>query len=90
MIDINKLAELAHACAIRRNKITGHHDWEEFMKDLSSEFAELACSGHRGKNYVSQEIADVIMVCVAIAYHYGIDVEKAIINKMQFNEQRND
>ena len=90
MIDLNKLAALAYDCAVKRNKITGHHDWEEFMKDLSSEFAELACSGHIGKNVTSEELADVILVCISIANHYHIDIEKAILDKMRFNSERND
>jgi NTP pyrophosphatase (non-canonical NTP hydrolase) len=85
MVDINKIAELAHACACKRGKITGHHDYEEFMKDLASEFAELACAGHRGAKCVSSEIADVILVCLSVSYHYNIDAEKAIKDKMLYN-----
>jgi len=88
MIDLNEAAKKAYNCAIRREKITIYHGFEEFMKDLASEFTELATCCPKEKKNISYELADVILVCMSIASGYGIDIEKAIKDKMKYNEER--
>jgi NTP pyrophosphatase (non-canonical NTP hydrolase) len=91
MIDLNKLAKEAHSCAYRRGKITGHHTYEEFMKDLSSEVTELTWAGHGGLGAIKPEIADVIFVCLSTCVAYGInDIEAVLMEKHRYNENRND
>jgi NTP pyrophosphatase (non-canonical NTP hydrolase) len=90
MIDLNNLATEAARCAINRVKITGHHCWDDYMKDLSEEVIELSLAGNRGLNGLMDEIPDIILVCMSIASVYGIDIEKAIIKKMEYNEKRKD
>jgi NTP pyrophosphatase (non-canonical NTP hydrolase) len=91
MIDLNDLAKKAHSCARRRRKITGHHTWEEFMKDLSGEVTELTWAGQMGLDAIKPEIADVILVCLSVCVVYGInDIEAVLMEKHEYNENRND
>jgi NTP pyrophosphatase (non-canonical NTP hydrolase) len=89
MIDLNRLAMEVCGCAARRGKITGHHDYEEFMKDLAGEVIELTYAGHRGLEAVKPEIADVIFVCLSVCMAYGIkDIEKVLMEKHEYNKNR--
>ena len=85
MIDINKLSERAHACAVRRGKITKKTTWEDWMKALSSEVIELALAG-----VIRFEAADIVITLLSLSKEYEIDLEKSILEKMDFNEKRSD
>ena len=88
MIDLKAISEQTYKRAVERGKIKENHSWENSMKDLAGEVIELAlCNDLRGIDY---EIADVILVCCSICYHYGIDIEDAIIQKVEYNEKRLD
>ncbi len=39
------------------------------------------------KNF-NEELSDVILVCLNIAEHYQIDIEKELISKIEINEKR--
>jgi len=36
----------------------------------------------------AEELADIILVCLNIAKHYNIDIEKELKNKIQVNFKR--
>ena len=67
----------------------------EFLDKLDEEVEELKYSSFDYSDYDSQkfnnvkeELADVIMVCLNMAKHYDIDIEKEIKNKIKINKQR--
>ena len=67
----------------------------EFLDKLDEEVKELKYSivdyvdyDSEKFNNVKEELADVIMVCLNMAKHYNIDIEKEIKNKIKINEQR--
>jgi len=62
----------------------------EFLDKLDEEVKELKKESLISKewNNLPEELADVIMVCLNMAKHYDIDIEKEIKNKIKINEQR--
>ncbi len=91
MIDLNKLSEQTHACAVRRGKIKDDTKWHELTNDLCREAQELATAFYNWDEVNrNEELADIMIVCLSIAKHYGIDIEQAIIKKMAYNEVRED
>jgi len=62
----------------------------EFLDKLEEEVEELTKEALRPRQYsnLPEELADVIMVCLNMAKHYDIDIEKEIKNKIKINEQR--
>tara|TARA_R100001463_G_scaffold124655_1_gene181720 strand:- start:143 stop:421 length:279 start_codon:yes stop_codon:yes gene_type:complete len=62
----------------------------EFLDKLEEEVEELTKESLRPKQFsnLPEELADVIMVCLNMAKHYDIDIEKEIKNKIKINEQR--
>lgn len=57
---------------------------EEAVKKLKKETAELEASGHTDAG----EFADVVILIMDIMYLQGIDVRRAVANKMAINERR--
>lgn len=57
---------------------------EEAIKKLKKEIAELEASGHTDAG----ELADVAILLFDIAYLQGIDLRRAVANKMRINEGR--
>jgi len=90
MIDINQLSEQAYNCAVRRGKITKDTDYEDWMKAISSEVIELSMSNIEGRKHISFEMADIVITLLSMSKYYGIDLEIAILDKMEFNEKRSD
>lgn len=96
---INEISKKSYLIAIARGKITNTPDYalrhEELVSGLSEETSEVimasevAISEHLD-NYteVQEELADVILVCFTELFRRGIDVEKLIISKLKYNEER--
>ena len=62
----------------------------EFLDKLDEEVKELKKESLISKewNNLPEELADVIMVCLNMAKHYDIDIEKEIKNKIKINKNR--
>jgi NTP pyrophosphatase (non-canonical NTP hydrolase) len=53
----------------------------EEVNEFESDFLDKDCD-------ISEELSDVILVCLNIAKHYDIDIEKSLKNKIQINKNR--
>ena len=75
---------------VDRGFITPNTTLFEFLDKLEEEVEELTKEALRPKqsSNLPEELADVIMVCLNMAKHYNIDIEKEIKNKIKINEQR--
>lgn len=74
---------------IKRGLITSSTKPREFISKLYEECEELETSFLTGTNeQKSEELADVILVCLNIAKHYKIDIEKELNNKIEKNYER--
>jgi len=65
------------------NHSTTLHDFVDKLKEEVNEFEH-----HDSPKNFNEELADVILVCLNIAEHYQIDIEKELINKIEINENR--
>ena len=54
---------------------------------IRDEVEELYDEAHNENNY-TEELADVIIVALSVAGYLGIDIEKAVREKMEINRGR--
>jgi NTP pyrophosphatase (non-canonical NTP hydrolase) len=55
---------------------------------LEEEVQEFIDAFRKEYNNEREELADVILVCLNIAHHYGWDIESELFKKVEINEQR--
>lgn len=77
----------------KRGLITTDTRFMEFVEKLKEETRELEESFHKRMIYDNvifdpTELADVMLVCTAIAQHYNVDILKVMEEKMKYNETR--
>jgi len=81
---------------VKRGLINDDTDFMDFRMKLSEEVSELRQSWNNHKfinmtgMFDHSELADISLVCDAIALHYGIDLQTEKEKKMKVNELRND
>jgi len=73
---------------VKRGLITHKTTKEDFLYKLYEEvnefeddFLDINCD-------IAEELSDIILVCLNIAKHYKIDIEKELINKIEINKTR--
>jgi len=84
--------EVAHrnyAATEKRGLINVYTDFFDFTNKLDEEVNELKLS-YLAKTFDPSELADISLVCDAMAIHYGIDLQAEKEAKMLFNELRKD
>lgn len=96
-METNKLQKEAdNIISLIDKKLNANHDIETTFIHLMEEFGELARQ-HNDKNVrkieqdksnIEEEIADVTMMIMKLATLYNIDIEKAIIDKIQKLKER--
>lgn len=59
-----------------------------FVMKLEEEVQEFIDAFRKEYNNEREELADVILVCLNIAHHYGWDIESELFKKVEINEQR--
>lgn len=64
---------------------TGHGDFIMKLQEEVEEYIEAVNLGLPNEN---EELADIVLVCLNIAYHYSIDIENELKNKIKKNKQR--
>ncbi len=79
-------------------KFNQERDWEQFhtpenlAKSISIEAAELLeCfqwSPHYDQQAVKEELADILAYCINLAYKLDINLEQAILEKMEKNAKK--
>jgi len=75
---------------VRRGKITPSTSKAEFMHKMLDEYDELMYAIEFQENNEAEELADVILVCLAYAKHYDIQIENELLYKIGKNYQRED
>lgn len=86
-----------YAATVRRGYITPETTIGDFLSKIMEEFEELQDEvdlyyymSEDQKKLASKEMADIILVVLAMSKHHNIDIENAIIEKTLYNEKRND
>lgn len=99
MIDLNKLAKETYETAVRRGKFVPTDSKSE-MHNVSysailgelTEFAiasEMSESIHiKGYTEAEEEMIDILITCLTGLRQRGTDIEKLLLDKMEFNKAR--
>lgn len=86
---IQEIIDRNYTATVRRGQITDKTSAYEFTSKINEENNELDESIYNcGKLFDENELADVALVCFAMAKHYNIDLIKVMGEKMLYNEIR--
>ena len=78
-----------YQCAVKRGKVTERTVRKHFLDAIASELIELARTSQYNREE-DFELADIVLVCYSMAQHNGIDLDKAIEIKHNYNLTRKD
>ena len=92
---IKELADRNYNAQLKRGTITDKTIGDDFLCKIQEEIDELADSYTRylylEKEQIDEkELADIILVCLAMAKHFKIDIFKVLEEKVVYNENRED
>ena len=87
---IQEITDRNYAATVKRGQINEKTCSYEFINKLFEELYELGDSNHSEVLFDEKELADITLVCFAMAKHYEIDLIKTMEEKMLYNEQRID
>jgi hypothetical protein len=87
-MDINEIIERNYQATVKRGLITPDTSTFKFIDKIEEEVDELKNEYMLFKCVDKEELADIILVCLAMAKHYDIDIMKALEEKTKFNETR--
>lgn len=88
---ISEIVKRNYAATVRRGLITSETTKDEFIDKICEETEELGIAVlNSDKMNEREELADIALVCFAMAKHYGIDLIDEMRKKVEFNEQRQD
>ena len=88
-MDIKEIINRNYQATVKRGLITPETTKQEFTVKMVEEIDELnyeICFEYSENEPV--ELADVILVCLAYAKHFNIDILKELENKTLYNETR--
>lgn len=85
---MKNIIELNYQTTVDRGLITPNTTKQEFFNKIKEEVFELEVYELQNHKIDPLELADIILVCLNIAKHYNIDIEKELMNKIKINEQR--
>jgi hypothetical protein len=92
-MEIQEIINRNYAAQLRRGTITEETRLYEFINKLQEEKEELYESWANSSihNYFNpSELADVILVCFAMAKHFNVDILTELEKKTLYNEIRED
>ena len=85
---MKKLIEDNYKSIVARGLITPGINSTDFLLKLEEEVQEFIDAEIHNLSNRNEELADIILVCLNIACHYDIDIEKELENKIQKNFER--
>lgn len=88
-LTVDEVASRNYAATEKRGLINSKTTIYDFNKKLVEEITELIDSSVNFE-FDHSELADISLVCDAMAIHYGIDLPKEKELKMKINETRQD
>lgn len=89
-MELQEIIDRNYAATVRRGQINDNTSNLEFIEKLEEEVKELKYSLMFDGSFDKLELADVELVCTAMAKHNNIDSLKVMEEKMLFNEKRKD
>ncbi len=88
-MEIQEIIDRNYQATVKRGQITKATDAYDFGEKLNEEVYELNESVSFNE-FDESELADIALVCFAMAKHYYIDLLKVMEEKMLYNENRKD
>lgn len=86
---MKKLIERNHKSIVDRGLITPNTTKMQFIDKIFEEVNELESYYLDNNGEIDEfELADIILVCLNMAKHYNIDIEKILLEKIKINERR--
>jgi predicted house-cleaning noncanonical NTP pyrophosphatase (MazG superfamily) len=79
---MKKIIEENYKVTVKRGLITEKTQIVDFLNKIDEEVKEFRDS------LEFHELADIILVCLNIAKHYNVDIEKQLINNINKNKKR--
>ena len=90
-MDLKEITERNYKATKRRGLITEKTKTADFLNKIHEEILEYAMEFNEDNhNGMSVELADITIVCLCMAKHYNIDIQKALEEKTLYNENRKD
>ena len=82
------IIEFNYQTIVNRGLINRSTSEDDFILKLKEEVEEFVNASKNNVGNFNEELADIILVCLNISKHYGIDIEKELINKILKNSTR--
>lgn len=95
MMDIKEISKRNYKATVKRGLISDKTTFQDFISKLDEEVSELDMSELPFNSYADiyfdeRELADVALVCFAMAEFYHIDLLRLMEAKTMYNENRKD
>ena len=87
---IKEIQERNYRATVKRGQITKKTNFYDFLRKTHEEVQELYDDYIHTGNVDPLELADIILVCMSLAKHNKIDIDKALQAKVIINENRKD
>ena len=85
---MKKIIEDNYNSIVKRGLITPQTKKVDFVSKLIEEVNEFIYDFNTDSSTKGEELSDVILVCLNIAKHYNIDIEKELNKKIKKNYER--
>lgn len=91
-MDFLEIQKRNYAATVKRGQIDKFTSFEQFINKLNEETEELNQSwlDNQKSDFDPLELADIVLVCTAMAEHYSIDLQGLMREKTLYNEIRED
>ena len=89
-MDIKEIINRNYQATVKRGLIKPETTKQEFSDKIKEEVNEFdfEINWFNGSENEPKELADIILVCLAYAKHFNIDILSELENKVIFNENR--
>jgi len=88
---IEEIIDRNYAAQVKRGQITMKQPLSAFIHKIDEEVKEFKNSYTNDGYYEDiddKELIDIMFVCFSMAKHFGIDWQKVMIEKVKYNETR--
>ena len=85
---MKNIIEENYKSIVKRGLITPETTSTDFIMKLEEEVQEFIDAAKYSLENENEELADIILVCLNYARHYGVDIESELKRKIEINKTR--
>lgn len=91
-MDLKEIQKRNYQATVKRGLINETTTKKDFIYKIFEELCELNISAKEMvlEQFDEIELADIIIVCLCMAKHFNVDIEKVMEKKTLYNEKRKD